>query len=68
MVFDGNSRYAVPLSQEGLDWCCSSDDTKCKFVEFVKSFSLPNFDAYCKQFDMGDKLEKDLEKQEEEQD
>jgi hypothetical protein len=31
-IFDSNFEYALPLTQDSLDMCCSSDSRKSKFV------------------------------------
>jgi hypothetical protein len=43
-VFDSNGSTAKELSQETLDWCCSSDNKKEKFVGVFQAirFSLDN--------------------------
>ena len=33
-IFDGNFNHALPLNQESLDICCSSDEKKCLY-EFM---------------------------------
>src|SRR5687768_9457157 len=38
-VFDSNFDFALPLSQESLDLCCSAEDTQDSFV-FVKEARL----------------------------
>ena len=51
LIYDGNFTHAIPLSQNALDHCCSSDSAKCKFVEFVKSFYFPYFEKYVLEFE-----------------
>ena len=36
-VFDSNFEYALPLSRESLDICCSSEDTNDKFVSVAEA-------------------------------
>ena len=34
-LFDSNFEYALPLCQEALDLCCSTDDMEAKFEKVV---------------------------------
>ena len=40
-VFDSNFEKALPLTQESLDYCCSSDESPCKFVGVVEARFFP---------------------------
>ena len=51
LIFDGNFTLAIPLSQNALDHCCSSDLAKCKFVGFLNSFYFPYFEKYVIEFE-----------------
>ena len=56
-MFDGNFNHAIPLCKKALDYCCSSDDEPCKFVEFRHSFQFEHFNAYVTQYGVGDENE-----------
>ena len=48
-VFDSNFEYALPLCQESLDLCCSTDDIQAKFEKVVDA-------RVCKYIDVTEKL------------
>ena len=54
-IFDGNFETALPLTKASLDECCSTDTKNCTFVEFVNSFSVPNFKPYLEKYMVPDK-------------
>jgi len=37
-IFDSNEKIAIPLCQEGLDYCVSTKEEKVKFVKFNNGF------------------------------
>ena len=37
-IFDANKKVAIPLCQEGLNYCVSKQDAKDKFVLFTCGF------------------------------
>ena len=37
-IFDSNEKIAIPLCQEGLDYCVSTKEEKVKFVKFNDGF------------------------------
>jgi hypothetical protein len=39
-IFDSNFEHALPLNQESLDLCCSSDSRKSTFVGVTRVFTL----------------------------
>lgn len=55
LVFDGNFPYALPLSDQSLNICCSSKEQKVLFVEFRNSYIFDLFDKYLDIYDKGGK-------------
>ncbi|HEY9300870.1 MAG TPA: hypothetical protein VIQ31_31800, partial [Phormidium sp.] len=53
-IFDGTFSHALPLCRESLDHCCSSDDNKCEFVDFVNPFYFLYYASYVDDFGQGD--------------
>ena len=37
-IYDANESKAIPLCQEGLDLCCSTESKKCVFVRFWRGY------------------------------
>jgi hypothetical protein len=37
-IYDANESKAIPLCQEGLDLCCSTESKKCFFVRFWRGY------------------------------
>jgi hypothetical protein len=42
-IFDSNLDYALPLSKDSLDLCCSNDKNKNQFVGVTRVFMLKSF-------------------------
>jgi len=57
-IFDANFTHALPLCQESLNECCSSDEVKCTFVCFLQSFYFEYFGTYVTAHNDGDRNEK----------
>lgn len=53
-IFDSTFTHALPLSKESLDHCCSEDESRCEFVDFVNPFVFTTFDSYVEQCRQGD--------------
>ena len=45
-IFDGNFSHALPLNQESLDICCSSDEKKCSNIFMLHTYMLPLLEQY----------------------
>lgn len=45
-IYDGNFTHALPLNQESLDNCCSSDKLKLSFMSMKDTYYIPAFDTY----------------------
>lgn len=37
-IYDANERVAIPLSQEGLDYCTSDGERRSKFLHFLRGY------------------------------
>ena len=57
-IFDGNFSHALPLNQESLDICCSSDEKTCLYEFMLHTYMLPLFDQYIALFGKSIKMEK----------
>lgn len=56
LIFDGNFPYALPLSDQSLNICCSSNEQKAHFVKFRNSYIFELFDKYLDIHDKGKKV------------
>ena len=63
LIFNGNFKNALHLSQEALDLCCSEDDQKALFVEFHWSYIFHHFEEYLFHHDQGNKIKNKKKKQ-----
>ena len=37
-IFDANEKHAIPLCQEGLNYCVSTSETRVTFLGFTEGF------------------------------
>lgn len=55
LIFDGNFPHVLPLSDQSLNICCSSNEQKALFVQFRSSYTFDLSDKYLDIHDKGGK-------------